>query len=31
MNLFVTPCDGLLGSGFDDITDFAVVLVSAFS
>ena len=24
-------CDGLLGSGFDGITDFAVDLVSAFS
>ena len=24
-------CDGLLGSGFDGITEFAVVLVSAFS
>ena len=31
VNLHVTPCDGLFDSGFDGITDFAVVLVSAFS
>ena len=31
VNLDVTSCNGLLSSGFDGITDFAVVLVSVFS
>ena len=31
VNLYVNPCDGLLGRGFDGITDFSVVLVKAFS
>ena len=31
VNLDGTPCNGLLGSGCDGITDFAVVFVSAFS
>ena len=28
--MYVNPCNGLPGSVFDDITDFAVVLVSVF-
>ena len=31
VNLYVNPCHGLLGSGFDGITYFSVVLVRAFS
>ena len=28
--MYFSPCDGLPGSVFDDITDFAVVIVSVF-
>ena len=31
VNMDVTSWNGLLGSGFDGITDFAVVIVSVFS
>ena len=31
VNMYVTPCDGLLGSSFGVITDFGVVPVSVFS